>query len=136
LAGSHNQLPRVVKAAPAFHIRQGQAGRGRGPSSWTVMSHSPSVCRNFESLPLFATDQLLGAALLGPDRAQEFRQMVPMLEARGMPKIDHLMGGRYTRAVIAWFDHQYGLDRGANVLLAPDGVEDFDGCKRRSRRPA
>ena len=61
--------------------------------------------------------------------------MVPMLEARGLPKIDHLMGGRYTRAVIAWFDHQYGLDRGTAVPLAPDGVEDFDRWKRGIKAP-
>lgn len=90
-----------------------------------------------ESLPLFATDSELGAALLGPGRVQEFQQMVPMLEARGMPKIDHLMGGRYTRAVVAWFDQQYGLGHATNVPLAPDGVEDFEGWKRgaKPKRP-
>jgi hypothetical protein len=93
-----------------------------------------SKCTSLESLPLFATDSVLGAALLGADRVQEFRQIAPMLEARGLPKIDPLMGGRYMRAVIAWFDHQYGLDRGAAAPLAPDGVEDFDGCKQ--KRPA
>jgi hypothetical protein len=57
------------------------------------------MTRRIESLPLFATDPVLGAYLLGPDRVQEFKQMVPLLEARGMPKIDHLMGGRYTPPV-------------------------------------
>ena len=94
------------------------------------------VTRRVDTLPLFATDPVLGTYLLGPDRVQEFKQMVPMLEARGMPKIDHLMGGRYTRAVIAWFDHQYGIDRSIALPLAPDGVEDFDRCKHESRRPA
>ena len=63
--------------------------------------------------------------------------MVPMLEERGMPKIGHLMGGRYTRAVVAWFDQQYGLCA-VNAPLAPDGVEDFSGCKRETKqnRPA
>jgi hypothetical protein len=74
-------------------------------------------------LPWFATDNVLGAALLGPDRVEEFRKIVPMLEARGLPKVDHLMGGRYVPAVRAFFDQQYRL--GASEPLAPDGVEDL-----------
>jgi hypothetical protein len=93
----------------------------------------PSALRNLESLPLFAPDNMLGAALFGPDRVQEWCQTAPMLEARGLPKVDPLMGGRYKRAVVAFFDQQYGLDRDANPPLAPDGVEDFDSWKRRKR---
>jgi hypothetical protein len=88
---------------------------------------------SIESLPLFATDDVIGAALLGDDRVQEWRQMVPLLEARGLPKVDPLMGGRYVPAVRAYFDHQYGLDRGGDVPLAPDGVEDFEGWKRKQK---
>jgi hypothetical protein len=88
---------------------------------------------NLASLPLFATDDAIGAALLGRERVAEFKQIVPLLEARGLPKVDQLMGGRYTRAVIAFFDHQYGLDRGGDVL-APDGVEDFEGWKRKCQQ--
>jgi hypothetical protein len=47
-----------------------------------------------ELLPLFATDDVIGAALLGPKRVQEWHQLAPLLEARGLPKIDPLMGGR------------------------------------------
>jgi len=89
-----------------------------------------------QALPLFATDAVLGAALLGDDRVQEWRQIAPMLEARGLPQVDHLMGGRYVRAVVAFFDHQYGLNRGGDAPLVPDGVEDFDGWKRKQKRPA
>jgi hypothetical protein len=88
------------------------------------------------TLPLFASDDALGAALLGPDRVQEFRQMVPLLEERNFPKIDQLMGGRYVPAVRAFFDHQYGLDRGGTPPLAPDGVEDFEGWRSKKKRPA
>jgi hypothetical protein len=42
-------------------------------------------------------------------------------------------GGRYMPAVHAFFDRQYGLDRGANAPLAPDGVEDFDSWKGRKK---
>ena len=37
--------------------------------------------------------------------------MAQMLEERGLPKVDHLMGGRYVPAVRAFFDRLYGLDR-------------------------
>jgi hypothetical protein len=87
-----------------------------------------------ELLPLFATDDVIGAALLGADRVQEWKQMAPLLEARGLPKVDALMGGRYVRAVIAFFDHLYGLDRDASAPLVPDGIEDFEGWKQKAKR--
>ena len=89
-----------------------------------------------ELLPLFATDDVIGAALLGPKRVQEWRQIAPMLEARGLPKVDPLMGGRYVPAVRAYFDHQYGLDRNGDRPLAPDGAEDFDGWRQRQKHRA
>jgi hypothetical protein len=92
---------------------------------------------NLKSLPLFATDDMLGAALLGFARAQEWRQIVPLLEGRGLPRIDALMGGRYVPAVRHFFDHLYGLDhRDGGAPLAPDGVEDFSKWrnKQKSRR--
>jgi hypothetical protein len=94
--------------------------------------------RNLELLPWFAGDNKLGAALLGPDRVQEWRQIAQLLEERGLPKIDPLMGGRYVPAVRAFFDRLYGVDRATNMPLVPDGVEDFDGWKhqRRQKRPA
>jgi hypothetical protein len=89
---------------------------------------------NVESLSLFASDDAIGRALLGPERVGEFKQMVPLLERRGFPKIDSLMGGRYVPAVRAFFDHMYRLDRNTPPL-APDGIEDFIGSKKQ-KRPA
>jgi hypothetical protein len=89
-----------------------------------------------DSLPLFADDAAIAPMLLGPGREQEWRQIALLLEARGLPKIDQLMGGRYVRAVIAFFDHSYGLDRGGEVPSAPDGTEDFDGWRQRQKRRA
>jgi hypothetical protein len=89
---------------------------------------------SLESVPLFATDDILGATLLGADRVQEWRQIAPLLEARGLPKVDQLMGGRYVPAVRAFFDHQYGLDRGGAPPLAPDGAEDFDKWRLKQKR--
>ena len=63
--------------------------------------------------------QLLGTALLGPDRIQEWRQIAPLLEERGLPKVDQLMGGRYVPAVRAFFDRLYGLDRATTCRWHP-----------------
>ena len=100
------------------------------------MSRSPSGCRSLDSLPLFAPDNLLGAVLLGPDRVREWRQVAQMLEARGLPKVDQVMGGRYVlRCVLSLIGC---MVLSANVPFAPDGVEDFDGWKQRQKqkRPA
>jgi hypothetical protein len=86
-------------------------------------------------LPLFADDAAIAAMLLGPGRKQEWRQIAPLLEARGLPKIDPTIGGRYVRAVIGFFDHQYGLNHGS-VPLAPDGPEDFRKWTERQKRRA
>ena len=86
-----------------------------------------------DSLPLFADDAAIAAMLLGPGREQEWRQIAPMLEARGLPKVDPTIGGRYVRAVICFFDHQYGLNHGS-VPLAADGLEDFKTWKERQKR--
>jgi hypothetical protein len=96
-----------------------------------------TVLRKFalsEGLPLFAADDVIGAWLLGPQRKQEWPQIAPLLEARGMPKVDQLMGGRYTPAIVAFFNHEYGLDHDGGVPSAPDGVEDFEGWKRKQKR--
>jgi hypothetical protein len=90
------------------------------------------VASCIELLPLFATDDVIGAVLLGPERIAEFKEIVPLLEARGFPKVDALMGGRYVPAIRAHFDHQYGLDRSGGQPLAPDGTEEF--AKWRSRK--
>jgi hypothetical protein len=89
-----------------------------------------------EALPLFASDDVIGTALLGADRVQEWKQMAPMLETRGLPKIDTLMGGRYVPAIRAFFDHLYGLDHSGDAPLAPDGIENFEGWKGKQKRPA
>ena len=109
-------------------------GMREGPSA----EKSPPLmsCRMGRSLPLFATDKELGAALLGPTRVQEWLAMLPLLESKGLVKIDPLMHGRYVPAVRAFFDGLYGLDRGATSAspLAPDGAEDLEAWRNKSRR--
>jgi hypothetical protein len=124
------------KAPPGFHnpakdFRPGGAQSARAGVLLLMAKYSPSI----ELLPWFATDDAIASALLGPERVAEFKQLVPLLEARGLPKVDQLMGGRYLPAVRAFFDHQYGLDRVGDPPLAPDGVEDFGKWKEKQKRP-
>ncbi|WP_271572305.1 hypothetical protein [Bradyrhizobium sp. CCBAU 11386] len=49
----------------------------------------------------------MSEAVLGHGKYTHWRSVVPLLEGRGFPKIDGLMGGRYTRAVRAFFDREY-----------------------------
>lgn len=63
----------------------------------------------WDELPLFATDTEIGAALLGPVRAGEFKGQAALLERLGFPKIDPRFGARYTPAVKRFFDLEYGL---------------------------
>ena len=88
--------------------------------------------KNLGNLPLFADDAALSAALLGPKRSREWRQIAALLETRGLPKIDQLMGGRYVPAVRAFFDGECGLK--PRVPLAVDGVEDLGAWRRKQKR--
>lgn len=55
------------------------------------------------SLPLFANDAALAEAIMGAGKTVEWRNAAALLEARGLPKIDPLMGGRYVPGVLAFF---------------------------------
>jgi hypothetical protein len=82
-------------------------------------------------LPLFATDEQIGTALLGAVRAGEFKHHAALLEAHGFPKIDVIWGGRYVPAVKAYFDRDYGL---SDVKpKQPGGVERPDAWKPRKQ---
>jgi hypothetical protein len=88
-----------------------------------------------EDIPLFANDSAIGSALFGPDRASEWPPIASLLEARGLPKIDTLMGGRYVPAVRAFFDSMYGLES-SSPPLTPDGTEDFERWREKRKHPA
>jgi hypothetical protein len=83
----------------------------------------------FDTLPLFADDLAIGNALLGPRRSREWREIAALLESRGLPKMDPLMGGRYVPAIKAFFDREYGI--AGTPPTAPDGVEDLGAWKRK-----
>lgn len=86
-----------------------------------------------DNLPSFPDDAELGRALLGAKRAGEWRQLAPLLERKGLPKIDETMGGRYVPAVKAFFDNLYGLDGAMPAPLVPDGIEDLGSWKRKRK---
>lgn len=92
------------------------------------MSQRPS----FDHLPLFAGERELSVALLGAERACEWKDLAPLLERRGLPKIDALLGGRYSPAVKAFFDHEYNLTPAAPA--APPGRENITSWNTRERK--
>lgn len=85
----------------------------------------------WDDLPLFADDAVIGAAVLGPVRAGEWRGHAALLERVGLPKIDPRFGGRYTPAVKAFFDNEYGL--GAPRPMQPGGIERPEAWTNRTR---
>lgn len=85
-----------------------------------------------EDLPLFAPDDAIAAVFMGPGKTAEWRQIAALLEGRGLPKIDQMMGGRYVPAVKQFFDAEYRLIP-ASPLSAPDGPEELGSCKPRRR---
>jgi hypothetical protein len=79
---------------------------------------------------MFAPDDAIAAVFMGPGKTAQWRQVVALLEGRGLPKIDSLMGGRYVPAVKAFFDNEYKLSASPQ-LASPDGPEELGACKRR-----
>lgn len=85
--------------------------------------------KTWANLPLFATDEEIGEAVLGYDRRREFSGLASLQERYGMPKLDPVWGGRYVPAVKAYLDSDYGLS--AVTPLAPNGIEgNFHGPKK------
>jgi len=92
-----------------------------------------AAAKHWDELPLFADEDAIGAAVLGPKRSCEWRALATLYERQGLPKIDPVMGGRYVPAVKAFFDHVYGL--GASMMpAAPDGIERPETWTKSKRR--
>lgn len=90
-----------------------------------------------DSLPLYADDIAIGAAIMGRSRAGEWKAIAPLLEARGLPKIDDMHGGRYVPAVKMFYNSLNGV--APLVPAAPDGTEhpeSWNTPTTRSRRRA
>lgn len=88
--------------------------------------------RSFNDLPLYADDMAIGAAIMGHARAGEWRAIAPLLEAKGLPKIDTLHGGRYVPGVKNFYDAFNGIVPLAPI--APDGIEHPEAWTKRDQK--
>lgn len=101
-----------------------------------VDGHRSRRAAILDQLPLFADEKSLSEAIMGRGRYAEWRAIVPLLEHRGLPKIDALMGGRYWPAVKAFFDREYKI-HGEYQIREPHRPATFgDGWKLRNARKA
>lgn len=88
--------------------------------------------KTLDTLPLYADDSAIGAAIMGPKRAGEWKALAPLLEAKGLPKIDKTFGGRYVPSVREFFELING--RTPLVPAAPDGLEHPEAWATNRRR--
>lgn len=91
----------------------------------------PIRFQTLDKLPLFASEEAIAAAVLGPRKLVQWRQIAPLLEARGFPTVSQQMGGRYTPAVRAFFDRKYKV-HGESQVRAPHEPANL-GAYARSR---
>jgi hypothetical protein len=79
---------------------------------------------------LYLDEKEVAKFVLGTRRAKEWPARSLILERRGLPQIDPIMGGRYRPAVKAFFDRLNGLtDR--QIPARADGAEGFE-CRPKS----
>jgi hypothetical protein len=90
----------------------------------------------WDDLPLFASDQELGAAVVGPERADHWaRVTVKNLERQsGFPKFDEAHGGRYTPAVRRFYEVMH--DGRGNSVQVPGMPRAGQWADRRVKRTA
>jgi hypothetical protein len=96
----------------------------------------PTRLQTLDRLPLFAKEEAIAAALMGPGKTVEWRQIAPLLERRGLPTVDGLLGGRYTPALKAFFDREYDILGAAQVSAPHMPAELGSWKKQRSVRQA
>jgi hypothetical protein len=88
--------------------------------------------RTIDQLPLFSDDDSIGEAVLGPERAREFKGIATLFEPRGMPTISPVFGGRYVPAVKAFLDKNQGVADA--IPLKEDGREGQWSTSKRDRK--
>ncbi len=88
-----------------------------------------------DSLPLFATDTELGRAVMG-DRHSGWPVIAALLETKGLPKVNSLMGGRYVPGIKRFFEVDNGLAEMLSGAVAADGVEDLGAWRKKKPRTA
>lgn len=90
--------------------------------------------KTLDQLPLFASDDEIAQAVVGPKRAKAWiKDHLPALEKLpGFPPCEVSHGGRYTPAVKAFYDRRYNLDRAG--VPGIDGDEDLQSWRDRRGR--
>jgi hypothetical protein len=81
--------------------------------------------QTWDRLPLFADEEAVSGALFGAGKTAHWRQIAPLLERRGFPTVDAVMGGRYVPAVKAFFDREYKV-AAPHQVATRDGPEDWN----------
>lgn len=94
----------------------------------------PSKFRTLDELPLFASEEQIATAVLGPGRTVDWRGIAPLLERRGLPGIDGLHGGRYVPAVRAFYDAQYRVRSDGAPAREPHRPADCTTPWKKQRR--
>lgn len=83
------------------------------------------------TLPLFATDRQLAAAIVGKERAAMWiKTVIPQLERKGFPRVDPLHDGRPVPLVVKFYEGYFGITAGLAVV---DGEERLGEWKKRRK---
>ncbi|MBZ9922278.1 hypothetical protein LB579_31880 [Mesorhizobium sp. BR1-1-7] len=89
-------------------------------------------------LPMFATDRQIAAAIVGNGGADRWiKEVMPILERRGLPKVDALHGRRAVPLVRKFYEGYFGITAGF-ATAKPDGEEKLglDQWKTRNKKAA
>lgn len=89
--------------------------------------------KKLDDLPLFASEEQLAVAILGPGKTVEWRGIVKMLEERGLPGIDGFHGGRYVPAVRAFYDDQYRVRKDGPPAKQPHRPAELNATWKKTR---
>src|SRR5262249_29487089 len=81
-----------------------------------------AINRSFFAKPKTKCTALAREVVMGPGKTKEWHAILPLLERRGFPSIDGLLGGRYVPAVKAYFDREWHV-HGSTSIRDPHGEE-------------
>lgn len=87
--------------------------------------------KRWDDLPEFATDEQIGAVMLGPTRAKEWCVIALRYERRGLPQIDPVHRGRFVPAVRQWYYARYGIGQPPDEKA--DGEENWEKWEAKRR---
>ena len=89
----------------------------------------------WDNVPLYPSEAEIAVLVLGPTRAREWRVIAEVLEVKGLPKIDPLMGGRFLPAVEAFLYRRHDVDFVAPTRSAAEKENwGWEAERRASRR--